>query len=75
LAERPVTHQLLSFAWEAFQRQQKEQYRYELLTPEEPATDARTIQRSLEDASDGDIEKVMTSTKREFVKQVLARGR
>src|SRR5258708_4973083 len=56
LAERPVTHQLLSFAWEAFQRQQKEQYRYELLAPEEPAADARTIQRSLEDASDGDIE-------------------
>ena len=72
LAERPVTHQLLSFAWEAFQRQQKEQYRYELLAPEEPVTDARTIQRSLEDASDSDIERMLNSTKREFVRQVRA---
>jgi hypothetical protein len=68
LAERPATHQLLSAAWEAFLRAQKEQYRYELLTPEEPVADVRTIQRSLEDASDTDIEKMMNSTKREFVR-------
>jgi hypothetical protein len=71
LAERPVTHQLLSFAWEAFLLAQKEQYRYELLAPPEPE-DARTIQRSFEDATDSDIEKMMNSTKREFVRQVKA---
>jgi hypothetical protein len=75
LAERPVTHDLLNAAWEAFQRAQKEQYRYELLAPEEPATNPRVIQQSLDDASDADIEKMMNSTKREFVKQALARGR
>jgi len=72
LADRPATHQLLSAAWDAFLRAQKEQYRYELLAPEEPAADARTIQRSLEDATDSDIEKMMNSTKREFVRQVRA---
>jgi hypothetical protein len=69
LAERPATHQLLSFAWEAFQRQQREQYRYELLAPE--AENAPTATQ-IDDLDDVSVNRLMVDTKRQFAREVRA---
>jgi hypothetical protein len=69
---RPLNHDLLDGAWAAFEKQE-----YMSILPravrnaEQPAT-PHAIQTALEDASDADIENMMTSTKREFVRQVRA---
>jgi len=69
LAERPVTHQLLDAAHDAFRREQKQQYRHELLKPEpETAPTARQIDE-LDDAS---VDRLMVDTKKQFVREVRA---
>jgi len=72
LAERPVTHQLLSAAWQAF-----EKVEYTSILPralretQEPAS-PHEIHAALEDASDAEVENMMTATKKEFARQVRA---
>jgi hypothetical protein len=69
---RPLTHSLLDGAYAAFEKAE-----YRSILPravrkaEEPAS-PHEIQTALEDASDADIENMMTSTKREYVRQVRA---
>jgi hypothetical protein len=69
---RPLTHSLLDGCWAAFEKEQRMSILPRAVrNAEQPAT-PHEIQTALEDASDADIENMMTSTKREFVRQVRA---
>ncbi len=72
---RPFTHTLLDGAWTAFEKQQHTSALFAPVREAQTPASPREIEKGLEDASDADIEKMMTSTKREFARQALARGR
>jgi hypothetical protein len=72
---RPYTHALLDGAWSAFEKQQHTSALFAPVREADKPASSREIGKGLEDASDADIEKMMTSTKREFARQALARGR
>lgn len=76
LADRPaVTHALLDGAWSAFEKRQRTSALFAPVREMEKPASPREIEKGLEDLSDADIEKMMTSTKREFARQALAHGR
>jgi hypothetical protein len=77
LAGRPATFQLLDAIWLRYQDHLERENRSALLgqlhAPDEPeVVDPTEVESSLEDASDADIEKMMTATKREYIKHVRA---
>jgi hypothetical protein len=77
LAGRPVTFELLDAIWLRYQdhleRENRSMLLGQLREPDEPEVAAPyEIESALESASDTDIEKMMTATKREYIKQVRA---